>query len=60
MDFKKAFDRIWHQGLWHTMKKYKIGKGMTNLVQQLYEHAKTRAPAKSRNFQKVVFNIVVF
>ena len=41
IDFKKAFDRIWHQGLWHTMKKYKIGKGMINLVQQLYEHAKT-------------------
>ena len=30
IDFKKAFDRVWHAALWATMKKYKIS---TNLIQ---------------------------
>ena len=29
IDFKKAFDRIWHAALWATMKKYNIS---TNLI----------------------------
>ena len=29
IDFKKAFDRVWHAALWATMKKYTIG---TNLI----------------------------
>ena len=24
IDFKKAFDRVWHAALWATMKKYNI------------------------------------
>ena len=24
LDFKKAFDRVWHAALWATMKKYNI------------------------------------
>ena len=24
IDFKKAFDRVWHTALWATMKKYNI------------------------------------
>ena len=30
VDFKKAFDRVWHAALWATMKKYNIS---TNLIQ---------------------------
>ena len=30
IDFKKAFDRVWHAALWATMKKYNIN---TNLIQ---------------------------
>ena len=30
IDFKKAFDRVWHAALWATMKKYSIS---TNLIQ---------------------------
>ena len=30
IDFKKAFDRVWHAALWATMKKYNI---ITNLIQ---------------------------
>ena len=30
IDFKKAFDRVWHAALWATMKKYNIS---TNFIQ---------------------------
>ena len=40
--FKKAFDRVWHQALWHIMKKHNIGIQMTNLIKNLYENAKTK------------------
>ena len=30
IDFKKAYDRVWHAALWATMKKYNIS---TNLIQ---------------------------
>ena len=30
IDFKKAFDRVWHAALWATMQKYNIS---TNLIQ---------------------------
>ncbi|KAK3849655.1 hypothetical protein Pcinc_043594 [Petrolisthes cinctipes] len=26
IDFKKAFDRVWHDALWATMKKFNMGK----------------------------------
>ena len=29
IDFKRAFDRVWHAALWATMKKYNIS---TNLI----------------------------
>ena len=32
IDFKKAFDRVWHAALWATMKKYNIS---TNLIQDI-------------------------
>ena len=31
IDFKKAFDRVWHAALWATMKKYNTS---TNLIQK--------------------------
>ena len=30
MDFKEAFDRVWHVALWATMKKYNIGTNLYN------------------------------
>ena len=41
IDFKKAFDRVWHDGLWHTLENYKIGKRITMLIKGLYEQAKS-------------------
>ena len=32
IDFKKAFDRVWHAALWATMKKYNISTKATSAV----------------------------
>jgi len=40
IDFRKAFDRVWHEALWHTMGKFNIGKGITTLIANLYKDAK--------------------
>ena len=39
IDFKKAFDRVWHEALWVTMKKYNMGQKLTNTIKQLYAKA---------------------
>ena len=31
IDFKKAFDRVWHEALWATMRKYNINASIENL-----------------------------
>ena len=41
IDFKKAFDRVWHGALWHTMNKHKVGASITTLIKKLYESAKS-------------------
>ena len=32
IDFKKAFDRVWHAALWATMKKYNISTNFTQVI----------------------------
>ena len=39
IDFKKAFDRVWHEGLWHVMKSFNIEKGLVEIIQALYSNA---------------------
>ena len=39
IDFKKAFDRVWHQALWATMHKYNIDQNLIALIQELYSQA---------------------
>ena len=39
IDFKKAFDRVWHSALWATMKKYNIGRNLIHVIEQLYTKA---------------------
>ena len=36
IDFKKAFDRVWHEALWATMRKYNI-----NAIENLYGKAQS-------------------
>ena len=39
MDFKKAFDRVWHAALWATMKKYNISTNLIQVNKNLYNKA---------------------
>ena len=42
IDFKKAFERVWHAALWATMKKYNISTNLIRVIKNLYDKA-TRA-----------------
>ena len=42
VDFKKAFDGVWHAALWATMKKYNISTNLIQVIKNLYDKA-TRA-----------------
>ena len=39
IDFKKAFDRVWHAALWATMKKYNISTNLTQVIKNLFNKA---------------------
>ena len=39
IDFKKAFDRVWHAALWATMKKYNINTILNQVIKNLYNKA---------------------
>ena len=39
IDFKKAFDTVWHAALWATMRKYNISANLVRTIEQLYDKA---------------------
>ena len=39
VDFKKAFDRVWHAALWSTMKLYNINANLNKVIESLYSKA---------------------
>ena len=39
IDFKKAFDRVWHAALWATMKKYNISTNLIRVIKNRYDKA---------------------
>ena len=39
IDFKKAFDTVWHTALWATMRKYNISANLVHTIEQLYDKA---------------------
>ena len=39
IDFKKAFDRLWHDGLWQVLRKFGIEEGLIQTIQALYNTA---------------------
>ena len=36
VDFKKAFDRVWHVALWSTMELYNINANLIKVIESLY------------------------
>ena len=41
IDFKKAFDRVWHEALWATMRKYNINANIIRAIENLYDKAQS-------------------
>ena len=41
IDFKKAFDRGWHEALWATMRKYNINASIIRAIENLYDKAQS-------------------
>ena len=39
LDFKKAFDRVWHAALWATRRMYNISANLVRTIEQLYDKA---------------------
>ncbi|GFN78993.1 endonuclease-reverse transcriptase [Plakobranchus ocellatus] len=37
--YKKAFDRVWHEALWSTMRKYNINSNLIGVIENLYDAA---------------------
>ena len=36
IDFKKAFDRVWHDRLWHALRTFGIEEGLVQIMKSLY------------------------
>ncbi|GFS17812.1 retrovirus-related Pol polyprotein from type-1 retrotransposable element R2 [Elysia marginata] len=36
IDFKKAFDRVRHDGLWHVLRGFNIDEGLVKTIESLY------------------------
>ena len=41
VDFKKAFDRVWQEALWTTMRKYNINASIIRAIENLYVNGST-------------------
>ena len=39
IDFKKAFDRVWHAAFWAIMRRYNISANLVRTIKQLYDKA---------------------
>ena len=41
IDFKKVFDRVWHEALWATMRKYNINANIIRVIENLCNKAQS-------------------
>lgn len=39
IDFRKAFDRVWHDGLWQVMRGFNIEEGLVQIIEALYKNS---------------------
>ena len=53
IDFKNAFERVWHAALWATMRHFNINVNLIRMIQNLYEKA-TRGLVQNHRRSKTV------
>ncbi|KAL8593996.1 hypothetical protein ACOMHN_028982 [Nucella lapillus] len=41
IDFEKAFDQVWHDGLWQVMRNYNIDSNIIDVIKALYGDSKS-------------------
>ena len=41
IDYKKAFDRVWHYGLFSVLQQYGVPRKLINIIRDLYSKAKS-------------------
>ena len=41
IDYKKAFDRVWHDGLCSVLQQYGVPRKLINIIRDLYSKAKS-------------------
>ena len=41
IDFKKAFDRVWHEALWAIMRKFNTNASIIRAIENLYDKAQS-------------------
>ena len=41
IDYKKAFDRVWHDGLFSVLQQYGVSRKLINIIRDLYSKAKS-------------------
>ena len=39
INFKKAFERVWHAGLWQVLRSFNIEEGLVQAIQALHENS---------------------
>ena len=39
IDFKKAFDRVWHVGMWQVFRSFNIEEGLVQAIQTQNENS---------------------
>ena len=57
IDFKKAFDRVWHAALWATMKKYNISTIIIILIIIIIHPLTARVVGAQQKILQPVFSI---
>ena len=57
IDFKKAFDRVWHKGLWQSMYNFGISQDIIEIIESLY--SSSTSAVLINNVTGSFFNITV-
>ena len=57
IDFKKAFDRVCHVGLWQVLRNFGIDEGMVQAIQPLYENSSSAVFLNSQLWE--LFNTTI-